>query len=191
MSIWYEEKNELHHEGELLAKTPYSPERVLLSKGLEIMSNAGDDTRLVTISSEEGMSGFLVATDHLQAQFLIMNPDLYSEEHAHDYGYIIYTMEGRWVLCSQGKRCLMAPGSVCGISAGVSTGMEAPFEEPVRLLFLLTGGVDVQRRYEEYMRINCEGRVSVHRDGMRRISDLPASHPARVFARSLGLPDPR
>ncbi len=179
----------LRHEGELLAKTAFSPEKVLLSKGLEIMLDAGDDKRLVTISSEEGLSGFLVATDRLQAQFLVMSPGLYSEEHVHDYGFIIYTMEGRWVLCSQGRRCLMEPGSVCGISAGVSTRMEAPFEYPARLLFLLTGGVEVQRKYEEYMRKMGEGPASKRRDKMEQISDLSPSHPARVFARSLGLPD--
>lgn len=175
----------IHHEGELVAKTAYSPERINLSPGLDIIADSVDDERLVSLLSEEGRSGFLAATDRFQAQFLVMNPDLYSEEHAHDYDFIIYTMEGRWVLCSQGRRCLMSPGSICGVSAGVPVGMEAPFEEPARLLFFLAGGISTQKRYEEYLRKVSDDKATVHGYEMRRISDLPSSHPARTFARSV------
>jgi len=171
------------HEGTLNERTAHSPEKVHLGHGVEVILNTNDGERTTGIMSEEGLSGFLVAIEKAQVQFLDMNPDLYSPEHAHDFGFIIYTVQGEWVLCSEGRRCLMRPGSICSIMANSSMGMEVPFENTVRALYFLEGGVDVQRRYEEYLRKLNEGTVTHHVSRMTRISELPEDHPARVFAR--------
>lgn len=173
------------YNGELKARTSFSPEKVVLGHGVEVILDITDGQRTVGLLSEEGRSGFLVATEGAQAQFLEMSPGLYSQEHAHDIGFIIYTVEGRWVLCSEGERCLMGPGSICAIQANSSMGMEVPFEEGARTIFFLLGGIKVQRRYEEHMKQVNEGKAHQPSSGMGRMADLPESHPAKAFARTL------
>jgi len=141
-----------------------------------------DDGKTVGLLSAEGRSGMLVATERSQVQFLEMSPGLFSAEHAHTYGFIIYTVKGRWVLCSYGRRCVMNPRSIYACRSNVPMGMEVPFEEGAFLLFFLEGGTEAQRRYEDYMRGVSEGRISHEVTEMVRITDLPSSHPARAFA---------
>ncbi|OPX61435.1 MAG: hypothetical protein A4E29_00803 [Methanomassiliicoccales archaeon PtaB.Bin134] len=170
------------HEGELRERTGCTPERVILGEGIEILLDVRDDRRIAGLMTGEGRSGFLAAMEHYQVQYLVMSPWLYSAEHVHDYGFIIFTVQGRWVLCSKGERCLMRAGSLCSVPAGSSTGMELPFPEPARLLFILEGGKDVQRRYEDLLRRVMEGKVAYEPSGMVSILGLPDTHPARIFA---------
>ncbi len=176
---------QLMHEGVMANRTAYSPEKIILGPGSEIVVDVTDDDRTVGLLSAEGRSGFLVATENGQAQFLEMPSGLFSEEHAHSYGFIIYTVKGRWVLCSNGKRCVMGPGSIYTCRANVSMGMEVPFDEGAFLLFFLEGGVKVERRYEDYLRGVSEGTIDHKVTTMTHLQDLPDSHPARSFARKV------
>lgn len=170
------------HEGELLERTGHTPERVILGEGIEVILDVRDDRRIAGLMTGEGRSGFLTAMEHYQVQYLVMSPWLYSAEHVHDHGFMIFTVQGRWVLCSKGERCLMRAGSICSVPAGSSTGMELPFPESARLLFILEGGKDVQRRYEDFLRRVMEGKVVYEPSGMVSILGLPDTHPARIFA---------
>lgn len=123
-----------------------------------------------------------MATENYQAQFLHMAPGLFSEEHAHSYGFIIYTVKGRWVLCSNKKRGLMDSGSIYVCRSNVPMGMEVPFEESALVLFFLEGGVKVERYYEEYVKAVSEGTKEHPVDETVDIRSLPGSHPARMFA---------
>lgn len=170
------------HEGTVAERTEYSPEKVIMGPGSEVMIDVTDDNRTVGLGSAEGRSGFLVATENSQAQFLEMSPGLFSEEHGHSYGYIIYTVKGRWVLCSNKKRCVMNPGSIHVCRTNVSMGMEVPFEEGALVLFFLNGGIEVQSRYEEYMKGVSGGTIEHQMTRMVHLNDLPDHHPARLFA---------
>ena len=170
------------HGGTLSGPTEWSPEKVLLGSGTEVIPNVGNIERIPGLFTEEGRSGFLVSIKNFQAQYLMMSPGLYSEEHAHDYGFMIFTTGGRWVLCSEGRRCLMVPGSICSVQEGASMGMECPFKEAALLLFFLEGGNAVRAKYEEYLKRVSGRKTAAGEILTTRIADLPASHPARVFA---------
>jgi len=170
------------NEGTLVAKTAFSPEKVHFGPGSEAILDVSDRNRTVSLPSAEGGSGFLVATEKAQTQFLRMSPGLYSSEHAHPYGFIIYTVEGRWVLCSDRKRCLLGPGSIYACRSNVPMGMEVPFEEGALVIFFLEGGVGVERRYEEYVKAVSEGTKGHSVSEMIDLRSLPATHPARTFA---------
>lgn len=172
-------------EGTLIPRTAFSPEKVRFGTGSEAVLDVLDEDRTVSLPSAEGRSGFLVATEKAQAQFLRMSPGLYSEEHAHSYGFIIYTVEGRWVLCSDQKRCLMNPGSIYACSSNTPMGMEVPFAEGALVIFFLEGGTEVEHRYEEYAKAVSEGTKEHNGSKMIDIRCLPTSHPARAFAMSV------
>lgn len=170
------------HEGMLVQRKPYSPEKIVLGPGSEVIIDATDEHRTVALQSAEGRHGLLVATEKNHLQFLEMPSGLFSAEHAHPFGFIVYTVRGRWVVSSYGRRCVMGPGSVYMCRANVPMGMEVPFEEGAFVLFFLEGGVEVQRKHERYLQGVSKGRIRHEAAPGASICDLPRSHPARAFA---------
>ncbi len=175
-------KNRCLHEGTVTSRTPFSPEKILLGPGTEVITDITDKSITVGLISAEGYSGFLLATERSQAQFLEMPPGTFSAEHAHPFGFIIYTVKGRWVVCSNEKRCVMDPGSICVCRANVPMGMEVPFNQGAFMLFFLEGGIESERRYENYLKGVSQGTIIHEQKAPVLLNDLPNSHPARLFA---------
>jgi pimeloyl-ACP methyl ester carboxylesterase/quercetin dioxygenase-like cupin family protein len=108
-------------------KTPSTPRRVQLAPGIEIIEDITDAGQTVGVETLEGRIGPLLLAEACQAHFIDMPTGMYLEEHPHSSESIIYTVRGHWVLCSQGRRHLMKPGSLFRFGANISTGYEVPF----------------------------------------------------------------
>ena len=102
--------------------------------GIRIVENATDPGRNQCVDTLEGRIGPLLKGDGSQAHFIEMPGDLYCHEHSHPTESLIFTVKGRWVLCSGGRRQLMQPGSLFWFKAGTPTGYEVPFPEAAFIL---------------------------------------------------------
>jgi hypothetical protein len=113
---------------------------------------------------------------------------MFTEEHPHGSGSIIYTVRGQWVLCSQGRRQLMKPGSLFRFGAFISTGHEVPFGEPACILIFKGQRSTEQEKdfiaYLKGMATRLQGRQKKGQE-IFLLKDLPAAHPARKFAREV------
>ena len=136
----------------------------------------------------EGRIGPLLKGDGSQTHFIEMPGDLYCHEHSHPTESLIFTVKGRWVLCSSSRRQLMLPGSLFWFKAGTPTGYEVPFTEPAFILIFKGDRDDRDEvgflEYLQGLKLRLE---RAHEDGTPfRLSELSVDHPARVFARGLG-----
>lgn len=161
--------------------------RIISWTGIRIVEDITDKISNPGIDTLEGRIGPLLKGDGSQAHFIEMPPDLYCQEHPHPTESIIFTVNGRWVLCSGGQRHLMRPGSLFWFGAGMPTGYEIPFAKPAFILiFKASRDQQDDAAFLEYLR-GLRGRLeNAHREGMPfKMSELSETHPARVFARSL------
>lgn len=147
---------------------------------------AGDN--IPGIETLEGRIGPLLKGEGLQAHYIEMPGGLFCEEHPHPTESLIFTVRGRWVLCSRGRRCLMKPGSLFWFGPNTPTGYEVPFEDPAFILIFKCGSGMDGEGFLDYLR-GLKGRLEIrHEEGTPFfIEELPADHPARLFA--LGLKD--
>jgi len=150
------------------------PEITNLAQGVEIIP---DITTQPSINTIEGGIGTLLWGENFQSYFLDMPPGAYLEEHAHPFECVVYAVRGRYVLCSQGERCVMEPGSIMSFAADTPTGYEVPFDEASFILVFrggkpATDAAEFMERLQEYAT-----------DGPENLNNLAADHPARQFAR--------
>ena len=110
---------------------------------------------------------------------------MFLSEHPHPTESIIYTMGGRWVLCSEGKRQVMEAGSTFHFGSGMPTGWEAPFPEGAEILIFKK-----KKEGETYQSFTQGiGEMSETLDAQYREGEpfyyhqLAADHPAIQFAR--------
>jgi len=156
--------------------------------GIRIVENATDPGRNQCVETLEGRIGPLLKGDGSQAHFIEMPGDLYCHEHSHPTESLIFTVRGRWVLCSAGRRQLMRPGSLFWFKAGTPTGYEVPFKEAAFILIFKGDRDDKDEEdfieYLQGLKLRLE---KSHQDGTPfMLSELSLDHPARVFARTLG-----
>jgi quercetin dioxygenase-like cupin family protein len=157
-------------------------------EGIRIIENVADGDANPGILTLEGRIGPLLKGDSSQAHYIQMPADLYCEEHSHSKESIIFTSEGRWVLCSQGRRQLMIPGSLFWFKAGTPTGYEVPFTEPAFIL-IFKGERDEkdEEGFLEYLQDLKLRLERAHEEGTPfKLSELSVDHPARAFARGIG-----
>lgn len=165
-------------------KTPTTPERLQLAPGIEIIDQITDPSVTVGVETLEGRIGPLLLAEGCQAHFIDMPAGLYVEEHPHSAESIIYTVRGRWVLCSQGRRHVMGPGSLFRFGANISTGYEIPFDEPAYILiFKGQRTTKAEKNFIDYL----QGMAARLRQEQSRgtpflLKELPENHPARKFA---------
>jgi hypothetical protein len=115
-----------------------------------------------------------------------MPSGMYTDEHAHPTESLIYTVRGRWVLCSRGQRFLMNPGSLFWFGDDVPTGYEVPFDEPAFILIFKPGERPSPDEMVEYLKGMAATCAADHDGGAPYwLSELPEDHPARAFAASL------
>ncbi len=146
------------------------------------------DAKNPGVETLEGRIGPLLKGDGSQAHFIEMPGDLYCHEHSHSTESIIFTVKGRWVLCSGGRRNLMQPGSLFWFKAGTPTGYEVPFAEAAFILIFKVDRDDMDADgFIEYLQGLRQRLEKSHQEGMTfKMSELPLDHPARIYARGLG-----
>lgn len=169
--------------------TAVSPSYIQLAKNIEIIPNLEDAVKGGTgIATHEGTFGALLYAEETRSFFIELQPGMFLEEHPHDLGSIIYTVRGKWVLCSEGKRQVMQAGSLFRFGDNMPTGWEAPFSEPALLLVVKPKGentdYDIFNRGLKSMQASTdkerkEGKIQFY------FNELKPDHPAIVFARSV------
>lgn len=162
--------------------------RIISWDGIQVIEDVTNPDKNPGIDTLEGRIGPLLKGDGSQAHFIAMPPGLYcGEEHAHPTESLIFTVEGRWVLCSSGRRQLMLPGSLFWFKGGTPTGYEVPFSEPAFILIFKghRDGMD-DDGFLEYLESLQDRLEKAHAEGAPfRMTELGHDHPARIFASSL------
>jgi pimeloyl-ACP methyl ester carboxylesterase/quercetin dioxygenase-like cupin family protein len=170
---------------EIDPKTDTTPERIQLAPGLEIIEDITDKSKTAGVETLEGRIGPLLLAEKCQAHFIDMPAGMFLAEHPHSTESIIYTVRGKWVLCSSGRRHVMKPGSLYRFGANTPTGYEVPFDEPAYILiFKGERSTVVERDFVDYLKGMAERLKHEQAQGTPfLLKDLPADHPAQVFAR--------
>ena len=140
------------------------------------------------VDTLEGRIGPLLNAERGRCHFIDMPAGLYLDEHPHATESLIYTVRGRWVLCSAGERRLMRPGSLFWFGDNVPTGWEIPFTEDAYILVFKTEAPepDQDEKFLTYLKGMAAGLEREHAEGTPfLLRELPEDHPARVFARQV------
>ena len=170
-----------------VAATPNSPEYIQLANNVEIIESVQEAMNSGSATfSHEGYFGPLLFGEELRAYTLRLEPGMFLSEHPHPTESIVYTLSGRYVLCSEGKRKVMEAGSIFHFGSNMPTGWEAPFAEGAEILIFKKkrDGED----YESF--VTGIGEMAAKLDVQMKDGEpfyyhqLPADHPAIQFARS-------
>jgi quercetin dioxygenase-like cupin family protein len=156
------------------------PEIIEMGEGVRIVE---DILTAYGIDTLEGRVGPLLFGETGRTHFLDMPAGSYVDEHPHDDEAFTLTVRGTYVLCVDGVRRLMKPGSIQWFGPNIATGYEVPFDEPAYILVFrgVVGESEVQmlesieRMKEHFVEAQESGEVFMLRD-------LPADHPARIYA---------
>ncbi len=165
-----------------------SPEYLQLATNVEVIPNIETAvTAPSAIMTHEGLFGPLLFAEQTRAFFIELQPGMFLAEHPHDTGSIVYTVRGRWVLASEGKRQVMESGSLFRFGDGMPTGWEAPFGEGALLLIVKPKGDSTD--YEVFHHGIEDMREMVEADrqsgGAYYYNALKSDHPAILFAHSI------
>ncbi|OZB14392.1 MAG: hypothetical protein B7X53_13975 [Hyphomonas sp. 34-62-18] len=118
-----------------VAATPSSPEYIQLANNVEIIESIQEAMSSGSATfTHEGYFGPLLFGEELRAYTLRLEPGMFLSEHPHPTESIVYTLSGRYVLCSEGKRKVMEAGSIFHFGSNMPTGWEAPFAEGAEIL---------------------------------------------------------
>lgn len=168
--------------------TAISPEYVQLATNVEIIPNIEDVVKSpAAVLTHEGLFGPLLFAEQNRAFFIELKPGMFLEEHPHDTGSIIYTVRGKWVLASEGKRQVMTTGTLFRFGDKMPTGWEAPFAEGALLLVvkpkMQNDSYDVFNRGIKAMQTAVD---KDRKNGMAfYYNALKPDHPAIAYARSV------
>ena len=174
-------------EKTVVAATPVSPEYVQLATNVEVIPNIHDAVKSVGVLTHEGIFGSLLFAEDIRSFFIELKPGMFLSEHPHPTESIVYTVSGKWVLCSEGKRQVMETGSVFHFGSNMPTGWEAPFAGGA-LLFVVKSK-EKGEHYEPYMKGLHEMKVTLDQERANGnpfyFNELKPNHPAILFARSV------
>lgn len=173
---------------EMIAATDVSPEYLQLATNVEIVPDIEKAVKSSSaVMTHEGLFGPLLFAEETRAFFIELQPGMFLAEHPHDIGSIVYTVRGKWVLASEGKRQVMEAGSLFRFGDGMPTGWEAPFNEPALLLIVKPKGESTD--YKVFNEGIKEMAANVDADrkkgGAYYYDVLEEDHPAIKFARSV------
>lgn len=172
----------------IVPATAISPEYVQLATNVEAIPDIEKAVASpAALLTHEGLFGPLLFAENNRAFFIELKPDMFLGEHPHPTGSIVYTVRGKWVLASEGKRQVMEAGSLFRFGDQMPTGWEAPFSEGALLLIVKGKAPD-----DGYQTFNA-GIKSMQAavDKERKAGDpfyfnaLAPNHPAIIFARSV------
>lgn len=164
-----------------------APSFVQLATNVEIIPNIEDAVKSHGILTHEGAFGPLLFAEETRSFFIELKPGMFLAEHPHDVGSIIYTVRGKWVLASEGKRHVMQAGTLFRFGDNMPTGWEAPFNEPALLLVVKPKGEN--KSYDTFNRGIKAMQASVDADRKKGMAfyynELKPDDPAIAFARSV------
>jgi quercetin dioxygenase-like cupin family protein len=174
-------------EKQTVASTAVSPEYIQLATNVEIVANIRDAVKSTGVLTHEGVFGPLLFGEKIRAFFIELKPGMFLSEHPHPTESIVYTVSGKWVLCSEGKRQVMETGSAFHFGSNMPTGWEAPFMEGA-LLFVVKSK-EGDENYESYMKGLLEVKQTMENDRAAGttfyFNELKPDHAAMVFARQV------
>jgi len=174
-------------ERAVVAETSVSPEYLQLATNVEIIPNINDAVETAGLLTHEGVFGALLFAEDIRAFFIELKPGMFLSEHPHPTESIVYTVSGKWVICSEGKRQVMEPGSLFHFGSNMPTGWEAPFAEGAFLLVVKSK--EEGEAYEPYMKGLQEMKVMLDEERANGnafyFNELKPDHPAILFARSV------
>jgi quercetin dioxygenase-like cupin family protein len=156
------------------------PEIIEMGEGVRVIDNV---LTAYGIDTLEGRVGPLLFGETGRVHYLDMPAHSFVDEHAHADEAFTFTVRGSYVLCVNGERRLMKPGSIHWFAPDVPTGYEVPFDEPAFIL-VFRGVVDqtpaemlesIERFKLKFVEMQEAGEIFMMRD-------LPADHPALQFA---------
>ncbi len=157
---------------------------VELAPGVHLIDDVRQHPGIDTL---EGRIGALIFGRSIRTHYIDMPAHSFVDEHPHADEALTYTVRGRWVLCANGRRRLMGPGSLYWFGPDIPTGYEVPFDEPAYLLVFR--GVVNESAAEMMDNVAQKLRpklVQMQADGEPfRLRDLPADHPALAFAHTV------
>jgi quercetin dioxygenase-like cupin family protein len=169
------------------AKTDFTPQRLHLAPGIQVVESITDKQQTTGVKTLEGEIGPLLLGHGCQAHFIDMPAGMYCEEHPHSNESIIYTVRGQWVLCSKGRRHLMKPGTLFHFAPNTPTGYEVPFADDA--FILIFKGQRLTKKEEDfinYLKGLATRLEREHEAGVPYLlSDLPEDHPANQFAKQV------
>lgn len=151
--------------------------------GIQVIDDVTDGEANPGVQTLEGRIGPLLKGEGSQAHYIEMQPGLFCEAHPHSTESIIFTVKGKWVLCSGGRRHLMRPGTLFWFKKDTPTGYEVPFDEPAFILIFKGNRDDAcDEEFFNYLR-GLDQKLKKQRDeGMPFTMDaLPDGHPAKLF----------
>lgn len=137
-------------EKQYIQATDISPEYIQLATNVEVIPNIADALETVGVLTHEGRFGPLLFAEDTRAYFIELKPGMFLSEHPHPTESMVYTVSGKWVLCSEGKRQVMETGSLFHFGSNMPTGWEAPFAEGAFLLVMKSK--EEGEGYEPYMK---------------------------------------
>jgi quercetin dioxygenase-like cupin family protein len=165
--------------------THLAPEYIQHATAVEIIPDvyAGLESASNTFT-HEGNFGPLLFGEDIRSFYIRLEPGMFLAEHPHPTESLVFTVSGRWVLCSEGKRQVMEAGSTFHFGSNAPTGWEAPFPEGA-FLYIVKSYEDLD--YESYttdirnMATELDQQMS---DGsVFYYHQLPPDHEAIRFAR--------
>ena len=167
----------------MIGQKKEGPEIIEMGAGVRIVENV---LTAYGIDTLEGKVGPLLFGESGRTHFLDMPAGSYVDEHPHDDEAFTLTMRGSYVLCVDGVRRLMKPGSIQWFGSNIATGYEVPFDEPAYIL-VFRGVVgesesqmlkSIEQMKEHFVEAQESGEIFMLRD-------LPEDHPARVYAHKI------
>ena len=156
-------------------------------KNVTVIPNIIDPAKRVGVLTHEGIFGPLLYAEKMRAFFIELKPGMFLAEHPHDAESLVYTVSGKWVLCSEGKRQVMEAGSIFHFGSNMPTGWEAPFAEGALLMVVKskkpTDGYKAFMQGLTKMKADLEKQRS--KGELFYFNALRPDHPAVVFAKSV------
>jgi quercetin dioxygenase-like cupin family protein len=140
------------------------------------------------VDSVEGRLIPLMSGATIRAQVIDMPPGLYVAAHPHPTESLLLTVAGRWVFCDGTDRVVLETGDLLHFPPDVPTGFEVPFGEPA-VIYITKGDGGGQPLDSSWKNLTeAAGRMAeeAHHGEIFSLAELPADHPARVFADGLG-----
>jgi len=170
----------------VIEATDFAPEYIQHATNIEIITDvkAGLQTPSNTFT-HEGNFGPLLFGEGLRAFYIQLEPGMFLAEHPHPTESLVFTVSGRWVLCSEGKRQVMEAGSVFHFGSNAPTGWEAPFPEGAFLYIVkqLEEGLDYESYTTDIRNLAEQLDREMAEGGVFYYHQLEADHPAIQFAR--------
>jgi len=181
-----------HQEGTVLpattvTATDFAPEYIQHATNVEIIPDvtAGLQTPSNTFT-HEGNFGPLLFGESIRSFYIRLEPGMFLAEHPHTTESLVFTVSGRWVLCSEGKRQVMEAGSTFHFGSNAPTGWEAPFPEGAFLYIVkqFDEGLDYEAYTTDIRNMAEQLDQEMSEGGVFYFNQLEPDHPAILFARN-------